>query len=53
MPLSQHDLKSLVKAHDSAAEYGVGKVRRHIFLCCDEERAKCAAAGGCRRAGTF
>src|SRR5277367_5392329 len=43
MPLSRHDLKSLAEAHASAAQYGVGRVRRHIFLCCDLERAKCAS----------
>jgi len=43
MPLSDHDLKSLAKAHASAIEHGVGQVRRHIFLCCDEEREKCAS----------
>ena len=40
---SQHDRKSLAKAHKIGLEYGVGKVRRHIFLCVDEERAKCAS----------
>ncbi|HEY1785027.1 MAG TPA: hypothetical protein VGG30_05730 [Pirellulales bacterium] len=43
MSLSDHDFKSLAKAHASAEECGVGHVRRHIFLCCDEERAKCAS----------
>jgi (2Fe-2S) ferredoxin len=43
MPLSHHNLKLLAKARDSAVDYGVGHVRRHIFLCCDQERAKCAS----------
>src|ERR1700677_3052805 len=42
MSLSHHDFKSLAEAQASAARHGVGQVRRHIFLCCDEERAKCA-----------
>ena len=43
MPLSQHDVKLLAEAHAAAVECGVGQVRRHIFLCCDQERAKCAS----------
>ena len=51
MPLSEHDLKSLAKAHVSAVDCGVDQVRRHIFLCCDLERAKCASRAGCRKVG--
>ena len=43
MPLSQHNLKSVAKAQAAAAKHGVEQIRRHIFLCCDEERAKCAS----------
>jgi (2Fe-2S) ferredoxin len=43
MSLSPHELKSLAKAYEAAQQCGVGTVRRHIFLCCDVERAKCAS----------
>jgi (2Fe-2S) ferredoxin len=43
MPQLQHELKLLAKAQASAAKHSVGQVRRHIFLCCDEERAECAS----------
>jgi (2Fe-2S) ferredoxin len=43
MTLSHRARKLLSKAQDSAQKLGVGHVRRHIFLCCDEERAKCAS----------
>ncbi|HEX4144016.1 MAG TPA: hypothetical protein VHY91_10815 [Pirellulales bacterium] len=53
MSLSQHDLKSLAKAHASAVEHGVAQVHRHIFLCCDEERAKCASRRRMRESWEF
>jgi (2Fe-2S) ferredoxin len=42
MSLSKHDAKSLSKARRAAEECNVPAVRRHIFLCCDTERASCA-----------
>ena len=33
----------LAEAYEAARKCGVGGVRRHIFLCCDVKRAKCAS----------
>lgn len=33
----------LTEARDVAASLGISSVKRHIFLCCDEERAQCAS----------
>jgi (2Fe-2S) ferredoxin len=30
-----------MNAHDEAARIGIGTVRRHIFLCCDQAKPKC------------
>lgn len=30
-------------ARDKAAEMGVGRIRRHIFLCCDQTKPRCCA----------
>jgi (2Fe-2S) ferredoxin len=27
--------------HELAAEVGVGQIKRHIFLCCDQNKPKC------------
>jgi (2Fe-2S) ferredoxin len=42
MSLSKQDAKSLDKARRAAEECHVADVRRHIFICCDTERASCA-----------
>jgi len=33
----------LTEAREVAASLAISSVRRHIFLCCDEERAQCAS----------
>jgi len=39
-----HDQRKLLaKARQEAQKCGVPYVRRHIFLCCDPERASCAS----------
>jgi (2Fe-2S) ferredoxin len=38
--LSEHDL---AKLQGVAESLGVGSLVRHIFLCCDTERAECAS----------
>jgi (2Fe-2S) ferredoxin len=43
MSLSKHDSKALEKARHAAGDYHVPAVRRHIFICCDTERACCAS----------
>ena len=43
MPLSHHEQRELREAYEAAEKCGVGSVKRHIFLCCDTERAKCAS----------
>ncbi len=43
MELSRHDKKTLFKAREAAEDCGVPETRRHIFLCCDTERAKCSS----------
>ncbi|HWB11902.1 MAG TPA: ferredoxin [Pirellulales bacterium] len=39
-PPSERDLHKL---RDIAESLGVGSLTRHIFLCCDTERAECAS----------
>ena len=43
MSLSAHERKAFAEAYEAARQCGVGGVRRHIFLCCDVERSKCAS----------
>lgn len=33
----------LTEARKAAASLSVASIKRHIFLCCDEERAQCAS----------
>ncbi|MGH7140577.1 MAG: (2Fe-2S) ferredoxin domain-containing protein [Pirellulales bacterium] len=33
----------LTEAREVAASLGISSVKRHIFLCCDEERAQCSS----------
>jgi (2Fe-2S) ferredoxin len=35
--------KSLAAAREAAEGLGVSQIVRHIFLCCDEDRANCAS----------
>jgi (2Fe-2S) ferredoxin len=43
MELSKQDKKLLAKARSAADDCGVPEMRRHIFLCCDAERAACTS----------
>ena len=43
MELSKHEKRALAKGRTAAAKCHVPVTVRHIFLCCDEERAKCAS----------
>jgi (2Fe-2S) ferredoxin len=38
-----HSPKDLFAARDAARGLGIPQLRRHIFLCFDEERAQCAS----------
>jgi (2Fe-2S) ferredoxin len=35
----------LQEPRDAAANLGIAKLRRHIFLCCEVEKPQCAARG--------
>ena len=35
--------QDLSEPREAAASLGISSLRRHIFLCCDEERAQCAS----------
>lgn len=41
--MKRADEIDLTEARDVAASLGISSVKRHIFLCCDEERAQCAS----------
>jgi (2Fe-2S) ferredoxin len=43
MELSKHERRALAKARQAAEKCSVDKTTRHIFLCCDVDRAKCAS----------
>ena len=43
MELSRQDKKALGKAREAAVDCGVPDVERHIFLCCDTDRASCTS----------
>jgi (2Fe-2S) ferredoxin len=43
MELSKHDKKVLVRARAAAEKCGVSDTQRHLLLCCDTERSKCAS----------
>lgn len=35
--------KSLAESREAAESLGISQIVRHIFLCCDEDRANCAS----------
>ena len=41
--MGARDQMLLRKAREKADELGVPRIRRHIFLCCDQTEPKCAA----------
>jgi (2Fe-2S) ferredoxin len=45
--------KSLAKQRKAAKKLGIPKIRRHIFLCCDQNTAKCAGERRMRAAWLY
>jgi (2Fe-2S) ferredoxin len=39
--MAESELKNLPKLQKIAANLGIPQTRRHIFLCCDQSKAKC------------
>lgn len=50
---TQPPSKSLAKQRKTAKKLGIPKVRRHIFLCCDQNTAKCAGQKRMRAAWNY
>ncbi len=45
--------KSLAKQRKAAKKLGIPRIRRHIFLCCDQNTAKCAGEKRMRAAWLY
>ncbi|HUY89666.1 MAG TPA: ferredoxin [Pirellulales bacterium] len=45
--------KSLVKQREAAQKLGLSRLRRHIFLCCDQSTARCAGQKRMRAAWNY
>jgi (2Fe-2S) ferredoxin len=43
--MSGRDAILIRKAREKAEELGVDRIRRHIFLCCDQTKPKCSLKG--------